>query len=180
MTYTQWLGQQGAVFSLNITEDMFVDVIRNYGTVFDLYRRVGKPNCTCISKTYGTADRSCTICKGTGFIGGYTMEVQHSFLGIFLVRTEGRQDQHQRLYAKTGPVDTLDGRVYCEKKWFEIINLDDVMVWKPPVSPDGYELRIISKNPNIAMINQRVYTQLDVTKNPVPMRPTATDLRKKI
>jgi hypothetical protein len=180
MSHIQWLGQQGAAAQMDITEDLFLDVLRNFGTVFQLYRRDGQPNCTCISATYGTADRSCSSCKGTGFIGGHVAEAKHSFMGLFLVRTEGRQDQHQRLYSKTGPVDTLDGRVYCEKKWFEIIKIDDVMVWKPKTSDDGYELRIISKNPNIAMMNQRIYTQLDVTKNPYPLRPTATDLRKQI
>lgn len=98
-------------------------------------------------------------------------------MGLFLVRSEGNQDQHQRIYGKAGPIDTLDGRVYSEAKWFEIINLDDIMIWKPKGSSTGFELRIISKNPNIAMDNQRVYTQMDVTKNPYPMRPDADDLR---
>lgn len=101
-------------------------------------------------------------------------------MGMMFVRSEGGQDQHQRLYGKVGPIDTLDARLYCEARYWELINIDDVLVWKPEASDTGYELKIISKNPNIGQMNKRIFTQCDVTKNPYPMRPNATDLRKRI
>lgn len=159
---------------------MFNQVLRHYGTVFDLYLRGQIIDCPNIDRIYGTADRDCSICKGTGSTTGYTKQANASFLGMLYVRTEGSQDQHQRLYGKMGPIDTLDARLYCEARWYELINIDDVLVWKPEASEDGYELKIISKNPNIGMINKRVYTQCDVTKNPFKMRVDATDLRKRI
>lgn len=178
MSYSQYLGHQGAAMPPNITEDILLDVINSYGTTFDLYIRGQTIDCICINSVYGSADRECPLCGGTGSTGGYAKQPDRSFLGILQFRSEGRQDQHQKLYSKHGPIDTMDGRLYTQRKYFEIIHIDDVLVWKPPTSEDGYELKIISKDPEFVLRNQQVFVTCDVTRNPYPMRSDASDLRK--
>ena len=180
MSHVQWLGQLGAVAPSRVTGDIVEDVIRVVGHVFDLYVRKDTLDCPCWNATYKIFDRSCTECGGTGAIGGFDKQATGSFLGIFLGRAEGSQDQHQRIYAKSGPMDTLDGVIICMAQWFEIIHLDDVLIWKPRGSTTGYELKIISKLPRMGFDNEIIFLRLDVTRNPYPMRPDATDLRKRI
>ncbi|MHA2274137.1 MAG: hypothetical protein ACXAC2_00115 [Candidatus Kariarchaeaceae archaeon] len=180
MSYNQWLGQVGAVSPPNITQEIFVDVLRYNGHVFNLYTRAITVDCTCFNATYGVADRGCQLCGGTGNVVGWTEQPQFSFLGFWQSWAEGRQDQHQRLYEKAGSIDTLDGQIFTESKWFEIIHLDDILVWIPKGSTEGYELRIISKQPRFGTNNDMVFIRLDVTKNPYPMRKDATDYRKQM
>lgn len=180
MSYNQWLGQIGAVVPPNITEEIFVDALRANDHVFELYTRGTTVNCTCFNETYKTADRNCTICEGTGNISGWTKQPALSFLGFWQSWSEGNQDQHQRIHERAGPIDTLDGQIFTEGKWFDIIHLQDVIVWKPKGESTGYELKVIAKNPRFGNNNNMVFIRLDVTRNPYPMRVGATDLRKQL
>jgi hypothetical protein len=178
MSFIQWLGNIGAAAPADITREMFAEVIRYIGHTFDLYVRRDIIDCPNFSNTYKTCDRGCIECGGTGSVGGYNKQEDHTFLGAFQPWPEQRQDQHQRLFAKSGPVDTFDGQIFTESKWFDIIHLEDLLVWKPKGSSDGYELKIISKMPRFGLDNNIMFTRLDVTRNPYPIRVGATDLRK--
>lgn len=178
--YSQWLGDQAAFMAAELTTDIFRDIVRRYGHVFDLYQRPTTVNCTCYNATYKTFDKNHTLCGGIGTIGGYVKEPKHSFLGVAQGRPEFNQDQHQRIFAKAGPIDTLDLVIFVEAKWFDLIHNDDVLMWKPRGSPDGFELKIISNLPRMGMDNKIVFTRIDTTKNPYSLRFEATDIRKQV
>lgn len=180
MSFIQWLGNIGAAAPADITREMFQEVIRYIAHTFDLYIRKKVINCPNFSNTYKTCDRGCITCGGTGSVGGFDKQPNNTFLGAFQPWPEQRQDQHGRLFAKSGPIDTLDGQIFCDSKWFEIINLEDVLVWKPKGSSTGYELKIISKLPRFGLDNNILFTRLDVTRNPYRILVDATDLRKTI
>lgn len=170
MSYDQWLGEIGAVVTPDITKYMFLQVIRQINHAFDLYTRKNVADCDCIQNTYKTPDPDCDLCGGTGSTGGFDEQPAYSFLGSFQPRSENNQDQHQRLYSKAGPIDTLDGVIYTEDKWYDVIHLDDVIIWRQKGEPKGYELRVISKVPNLGFNNEMIYIRIDVTKNPYPIR----------
>lgn len=180
MSYNQMIGQLGAAAPPNITQEIFQDALRAVGHTFDLYTRGTMINCDCFNETYKDVDHKCPECGGTGTIGGFTLQPTNSFLGFIQIWSEGNQDQHQRIYDKAGPIDTLDGQIFTEAKWWEIIHNDDVLVWKPLTSETGYELKIISKSPRYGSFNHMVFMRMDVTKNLYSMRPYATDIRGQI
>jgi hypothetical protein len=171
------MGQFGGTAAIKVTGDLFKDLMRQIGVLLRLYKRGQLVNCTCFSKTYNVADRNCTICNGTGNVGGWTKEPHGVLMGILQIHPRfGRGNSNQRLHTKHGPVDTMDAVMYCEGKWFKKINLGDSLVWFPKGEPEGYEYKIVAKDPQIGMKNIIIYNRFELRRNPYPLRVNATNL----
>lgn len=174
MSYSQWLGEIAAVGTPNISADMFIDVIRTINHAFDLYTRKNVVDCTCINDVYKTADPDCSICGGTGSVGGFDKQPDYSFLGYFMPDTTPQRGQPQREYSKAGMLDNLEGNVFTEPKWFDIIHNDDILIWKQKGKTTGFELKIMSKFPRFGFNNEIVFIKIVVSRNPYPLKSDNT------
>ncbi len=178
MSYKQFEGEVGGNIAPNIPRNYFAQILRLKGVWLDLYTRTNQIDCTCFDFDYGTADPDCDNCKGTGSVVGFTSEPEHSFKAILTINPEFSQDQHQRLHAKAGPVDSVDGTVFVEGRYWEIIHLEDIIVWRPEFDPAGYELKIISKNPRLGNQNEIVFIRCDFERHPYQVLPEAENIKK--
>lgn len=178
MSYVQFLGQMGGSAPVRLSGDLISDVVRQVGQVFEYYSRGENVNCTCWNLTYKVFDRKCSLCGGSGLLGGLAAFAKGVFMGIMLSRSEGSQDQHQRIHAKPGPIDTFDAMIICAGKWFNVIHNEDVLVWKQRGTTEGIELKVIGVLPRLGMDNEVVFVRLDITRNPFRMLPEANDLKE--
>lgn len=142
-----------------------------------LYHKPVTLDCPCYNSIYQSVDPDCMECHGTGKIGGYEMEPAATFVAAVFIDPEFRQDQHQELRTRVGPIQTLDGRMYCEARWFTVIRIRDVINFKTLGEPDGSELQIISKNPRLGTSGEIIYVRCDLEKQPSRLITNATDVK---
>ena len=91
---------------------------------------------------------------------------------------EMRQDQHQEFQTRIGPVQTFDGRMYCEGRWYPILKVGDLIIYKMPYETLGVELRIIHVAPRIAS-KQLIFVRCDLEKQPMTDRIGAADVKSR-
>lgn len=166
MSFAQELGNIGGFATPLVMKEAFAQALQLKGEVVKLYHKPQSVDCPCWNTVYETADAQCTQCDGTGKLSGFSPEPDAVFRAAVFLFSELRQDQHQRLVTKAGPVETMDGRVYCEGKWYSTIKIGDVVVYKTRGITAGTELRIISKMPRTANDGEVIFIRCDVEKQP--------------
>lgn len=157
--------------------EFFEQALRIRGQVVSLYHRPTTIDCPCYNPIYQSADPNCSECKGTGTIGGYAMEPAATFVAAVFVDPEVRQDQHQKFVTKVGPLETMDGRMYCEARWFPTIKIHDMINFKTLGETDGTEMQVISKNPRLGGRGEIIYMRCDLEKQPFRLKTDATDVK---
>ena len=160
-----------------IMRDFFVQALQIRGQVVSLYHKPVEIDCPCFNETYNVADPNCGECYGTGKIGGYTMEPAATFVAAVFVDPEVRQDQHQELRTRVGPLQTMDGRMYCEARWFTVINIRDIINFKTLGEDAGVEMQVISKNPRLGTAGEIIYVRYDLEKQPSRLITNVTDFK---
>ncbi len=171
----QWLGAIGAAGRLSITEDKFLDILRVIGQPLQIvFRNAGGVPCTCYDSTYGTSDKRCTICDGTGFTTGWTTKADVGFVEL---RGERIQGAHQRLQTKAGRVHTIDATAFIKAKWYDPnpimidnigIKLEDFIIFQ------NLEMMVISVIPRYGTVpNRPVFLRIDLEKQPYNITDTA-------
>jgi hypothetical protein len=172
------MGEIGGNIPPTIVKDYFNEAIQFFRHPLELYRKPNIINCTCYNPDYESGDPKCPLCGGTGSTQGWSQEPDYSFLGIVFMSPEGNQDQHQRLYSKPGPVDTFDGRIYIEGRWFDVVHNEDIIIWRLPNSTEGFEFLVISVSPRFGQFNEIIFVRLDVTRTPTRKVLTAPDVKR--
>ena len=157
--------------------EFFQKALTIRGQVVSLYHRPTDVDCPCYNEIYQVADPSCDICKGTGTVGGYIMEPAATFVAAVFLDPEVRQDQHQELITRVGPLQTLDGRMFCEAKWFTVIKIRDIINFKTLGESSGTEMQIVAKHPRLGSNGETIYVRCDLEKQPARLRTDATDLK---
>lgn len=160
-----------------IMREFFVQALQIRGQVVKLYHKPVVLDCPCYNSIYQSVDPNCKECHGTGKIGGYEMEPAAVFVAAVFVDPEVRQDQHQELLTRVGPLQTMDGRMYCEAKWFMVIRIRDVINFKTLHESEGVEMQVISKNPRLGTSGEIIYVRCDLEKQPSRLVTNATDVK---
>jgi len=160
-----------------VMKEFFSQILAIRGQVVKLYHRPVTIDCPCFNTTYGVADPNCGECHGTGKIGGYDMVPAAVFVAAVFVDPEVRQDQHQELKTRVGALQTMDGRMYCEARWFTSIKIRDVINFKTLGENEGVEMQVISKNPRLGTAGEIIYVRCDLEKQPSRLVTNATDLK---
>jgi len=159
-----------------VMRENFDQVLRYRGQVVKLWHRPVTVNCPCVHPEYKTADKYCTLCEGTGSTTGWTEEPDLTFVAIVFIATEIRQDQHSKLRTRTGPLETLDGRMYIEARWWLDIHMFDHIIFKQKDQTEGSEMQIISKLPRYGPGNEIIFIRCDLEKQPTKLRQAATNV----
>ena len=165
MSYAQHLGGLGAVVP-RVMREMFADVLQVKGEVIKLYHKAQVVDCPCWDPIYKNADQDCEACKGTGKISGFAEVPDRVFLGCIFIDAEGRQDQHQKFRTRAGTIETFDGQLFCEGRWYDDIKIGDVIVYKPRGRTTGMEMRIISKSPRSANDGEIIFIECNLERQP--------------
>lgn len=165
MSYAQDMMSLGVV-EPRVMREALQSVLRVKGEVLKLWHKPQIVNCPCWDTIYGSPDADCDICNGTGSVSGFTAEPDAAFLAAIFLATEYRQDQHQQLRTKVGQVQTLDGTMFCEGRWYDIIKVGDVILYKPRGKTTGIELRIVSKLARSANNGEVVFMRCDLERQP--------------
>lgn len=166
VSHAQELGPIGGFAPPRVMKETFFQVLQIKGEMVRLYHKPQTVDCPCWNVVYETPDPDCSQCDGTGKLSGFTAEPDAAFMAAIFLDPEVRQDQHQRLLTRAGPLETLDGRMFCEGRWYDIIKLGDVIVYKPRGRVYGIELRIISKLPRTANNGEVIFIRCDLEKQP--------------
>lgn len=166
MSYSQDIGLPGAGATPRVMREMFSQVLMLKGEPVMLYNKAKIVNCPCWNDIYHSADPSCNICKGTGNISGFNAQPSSVFKACIFFDSEMRQDQHQELVSRAGRIQTMDGRMYYEPRWYDIISIGDVIVYKPRGKTTGIELRVISKEPRTANNGEIIFVKSYIEKQP--------------
>lgn len=167
MSYAQDMLSLGVV-EPRVMREAFQVVLRVKGEALRLWHKPQIINCPCWDTVYGSPDPNCDVCKGTGKISGFTAEPDAAFLAAIFLMEEFRQDQHQQLRTKVGSIQTLDGVMFCENKWYDTIKVGDVILYKPKGRTTGIELRIISKLARSANNGEVIFMRCDLERQPSP------------
>jgi hypothetical protein len=130
-----------------------------------------------VHPTYKTADSDCPKCSGSGSLSGYSSEPDEAFMAAIYIDPEVRMDQHQELQTRMGPVQTFDGRMYCEGRWYPIIKVGDLIMFKQPYEVYGIEMRIIHVAPRTANMGEVIFVRCDLERQPAADRIGAIDVR---
>lgn len=166
MSYVQELGELGAAGTPRVAKEFFRQALEMKKEMVKLYHKPQIINCPCWNPVYETSDPNCDQCKGTGKLSGFAEEPDAAFIAAVFLEPEVRQDQHQRLLTRVGPIETLDGVMFCEGRWWDTIKVGDVIVYKPRGRVTGTELRIISKVPRTANDGEIIFIRCDLEKQP--------------
>lgn len=178
MSYGQYLGEPGGAFPPQVQREFFNQMLQFRGQTVRLWHVGEVVDCPCFNTTYNAPDPNCTQCSGTGRIGGYTAEPDMAFIAAVFINPEFRQDQHQRLVTRVGPLETMDGRMYFEGRWFDQIGLKDLVMLKQVGETEGTELVIISKSPRYGTSGEIIFVRCDLEKQPARLRIDATDIKR--
>lgn len=162
--------------SPTVSREAFKYALTIKGQVATLYHRPTAYDCPCVDEVYKQADPNCSVCGGTGSVSGFSSAPVASFIAAFFFDAEMRQDQHQELVTKVGSMQTMDGRMYCEGRWWNVIHVGDSVVVKTRGASIGVELRIISKMPRTANEGEIIFIRCDLEKQPMRDRRDATDV----
>ena len=177
MSWGQYIGEPGGAFPPLVQKEFFQQMLQLRGQTVRLWHVGTEVDCPCFNATYNAADPDCTQCSGTGKIGVYAAEPDMAFIAAVFIDPEVRQDQHQRLMTRVGPLETMDGRMYCEARWFDQIHLKDIIMLKQPGETLGTELMIIAKNPRYGSGGEIIFVRCDLEKQPARLRTDATDIQ---
>lgn len=177
MSYGQYLGEPGGAFPPQVQKEFFQQMLQFRGQTVRLWHTATVVDCPCFNSEYQVADPDCTQCSGTGKVGGYTAEPDMAFIAAVFINPEVRQDQHQRFMTRMGPLETMDGRMYCEGRWYDDIHLKDIIMLKNPGKTEGTELVIISKSPRYGGSGEIIFIRCDLEKQPTRLRTDATDIK---
>ena len=60
----------------------------------------------------------------------------------------------------------MDGTIFCEGRWYDIIKVGDVILYKPRGRATGIELRVVSKLPRSANDGEVIFVMCNVEKQP--------------
>lgn len=165
MSYAQDLSSLGVV-TPRVMREAFSTVLQVKGEVIKLYHKAQVVNCPCWDPIYKNPDSDCEVCKGTGKISGFTEVPDKVFLGAIFIEAEVRQDQHQKFRTRVGAIETLDGKLFCEGRWYDDIKVGDVIVYKPRGRTTGIEMRIISKSPRSANDGEIIFIECNLERQP--------------
>jgi hypothetical protein len=157
-------------------KEMFDQVLHYRGQPVKLWHRPVTVNCPCVHDVYKTADKYCQLCGGTGSTTGWTEEPDLTFVAIVFIAAEIRQDQHTKLRTRTGPIETFDGRMYIESRWWSKIHLFDHIVFMQRDQTEGIEMQIISKLPRYGTDNEIIFIRCDLERQPTKLRQAATNV----
>lgn len=163
MSFFQRIGQPSTRPS-GIGREEFDSAVQFFNHAFELYRKSSVIDCPCYDEEYEAADPACPLCEGTGSSLGWTKQPINSFMGIMFINPEYNQDQHQRLYTKSGPVDTMDSKMYVSGVWFDTIKKEDVIVWRLPNSAEGIEFMVISTVPRFGQNGEIIFIRCDMER----------------
>ena len=167
MSYAQDMLSMGAV-EPRVMREAFQVVLRAKGEALQLWHKPQSINCPCWDEIYNSADADCEVCNGTGKISGFSAEPDAAFIAAIFLDPEVRQDKHQELMTRTGRVQTMDGVMFCEGRWYDTIKVGDVILYKPRGRVTGVELRVISKLPRSANNGEVIFVMCNLEKQPTP------------
>lgn len=165
MSYAQDMLSLGVV-EPRVMREALQSVLRVKGEVLSLWHKPQIVDCPCWDVTYGSPDPDCDVCKGTGKISGFTAEPDAAFLAAIFLMSESRQDQHQQFRTRVGQIQTLDGVMFCEGRWYDTIKVGDVVLYRPKGRTTGLELRVISKLARSANNGEIIFMRCDLEKQP--------------
>jgi len=166
MSYAQDIGLPSPGGMPLVMREAFQHVLMAKGEAVMLYQKPQTINCPCWNSIYNEPDPDCDICKGTGNISGFVAQPSAVFKACVFFDSEMRQDQHQELVSRAGRIQTMDGRMYYEGRWYDSIKIGDVVVYKPIGRITGIELRVISKEPRTANNGEVIFVKSYLEKQP--------------
>lgn len=179
MGYVQYIGDPGGVVPPRVAKELFDKALQFKGQPVKLYHKPQVIDCPCVHPTYNSADPNCTTCDGTGSLTGYSSEPDESFIAAIFIQPEHRQDQHQELQTRIGPVQSLDGRMYCEGRWYSVLKVGDLIIFKQPHETLGTEMRIIHVAPRTANMGEVIFVRCDLEKQPTTDRIGAANVKSR-